>query len=85
MGKTQTTCLLEIFSTKYFEDNYKKFTKFINENYSFENMYAITRNIEIIGKIDESSSIYHKHKCLQTSIGIPSTELLLPNSHIKPF
>jgi hypothetical protein len=72
----------KVFSSKYFEDNNKQFTKYINENYSFENMYAIFRNVEIIGKINTTSDIYHKHKCLQTSIGMPSSELLLSISDI---
>lgn len=59
-----------VFSNKYFEDNPKIFTKYINENYSFENMYAIYRDIEVIGKIDTNSNIYHKYKCLRTSIRI---------------
>lgn len=74
-----------VFSSKYFEDNNKQFTKYINENFCFENMYAIFRNVEIIGKINTTSEIYHKHKCLQTSIGIPSSELLLSISDIIPI
>ena len=74
-----------VFSSKYFEDNNKQFTKYINENFCFENMYAIFRNVEIIGKINTTSEIYHKHKCLQTSICMPSNELLLPISDIIPI
>ena len=74
-----------VFSSKYFEDNAKQFTKYINENFCFENMYAIFRNVEIIGKINTTSEIYHKHKCLQTSIGMPSSELLLSISDIIPI
>lgn len=74
-----------VFSSKYFEDNNKQFTKYINENFCFENMYAIFRNVEIIGKINTTNEIYHKHKCLQTSIGIPSGELLLSVSDIIPI
>ena len=66
-----------VFSTKYFEANYKDFTKYLNESYKFENMYAIYRDIEIIGKIDSNNPIYNKHKCLQTSFGTPKEELLL--------
>ena len=71
-----------IFSNKYFETNYKDFTKYLNENYKFENMYAIYRDIEIIGKIDSTNPIYNKHKCLQTSFGTPKEELLLPINDI---
>lgn len=74
-----------VFSSKYFEDNSKQFTKYINENFWFENMYGIFRNIEIIGKINTSSEIYHKHKTLQSSIGIPKHELLLPIGDIIPI
>ncbi len=66
-----------VFSNKYFETNHKKFTKYLNENYKFENMYAIYRDIEVIGKIDSTNPIYNKHKCLQTSFGTPKEELLL--------
>jgi hypothetical protein len=40
-----------VFSSNYFINNNKKFIKSINVNYCFENMYAIYRSIEIIGKI----------------------------------
>lgn len=53
--------------------------------FCFENMYAIFRNVEIIGKINTTSEIYHKHKCLQTSIGVPSSELLLHISDVIPI
>jgi hypothetical protein len=71
-----------VFSNKYFEDNYKQFLKYMNEDFFFENMYAIYRNIEIIGKINNTSDIYHKYKTLQTSICVPSNELLLSTSDI---
>lgn len=74
-----------VFSKKYFEDNSGKFLQYLNEDYSFENMYAIFRNIEIIGKITTTSKIYQKHKRLQSSIAIPSNELLLPLVDISPF
>lgn len=74
-----------VFSSKYFEDNNKQFTKYINENFCFENMYAIFRDVEIIGKINTTNEIYHKHKCLQTSICTPSSELLLSISDIIPI
>lgn len=74
-----------VFSTKYFEDNHKYFIKYMNENFCFENMYAIFRNVQVIGKINTTNEIYHKHKCLQTSIGFPSTELLLSISDIIPI
>ncbi len=71
-----------VFSTKYFEANYKDFTKYLNENYKFENMYAVYRDVEILGKIDSTNPIYNKHKCLQTSFGTPKQELLLPVNDI---
>ena len=74
-----------VFSSKYFNDNSFLFTKYINENYCFENMYGIYRDIEIIGKINTNCEVYHKHKCLQTSIGIPSEDLLLSVSDIIPI
>ena len=71
-----------VFSKIYFETNHKNFTKYLNENYKFENMYAIYRDIEIIGKIDSTNPIYNKHKYLQTSFGIANDSLLPINDII---
>jgi hypothetical protein len=71
-----------VFSNKYFEENNTLFTKYLNENYCFETMNAIYRNVEIIGKINTTSEAYHKYKCLRTSIGVPSCELLVPITDI---
>ena len=57
-----------VFSNKYFEENHKLFTKYLNEDFYFENMYAIIRNIKVIGKIDNTHDIYNKYKSLQNSI-----------------
>jgi hypothetical protein len=77
--------IVMIFSTTYFEKNCKEFTKYINENYCFENMYGIFRHIEIIGKINPTSECFHIHKCLPSSIRIPKNELLLPIHDIIPI
>ena len=74
-----------VYSTTYFEKNYKEFTKYMNEDYCFENMYGIFRDIEIIGKINTTSESFHIHKCLPASIRIPRTELLLPIRDIIPI
>ncbi len=65
-----------VFSNKYFETNHKNFIKYLNENYKFENMYAIYRDVEVIGKIDSTNPIYNKYKYLQTSFGIAYGSLL---------
>jgi hypothetical protein len=65
-----------LFSNKYFETNHKNFIKYLNENYKFQNMYAIYRDVEVIGKIDSTNPIYNKHKYLQTSFGIAYGSLL---------
>ena len=70
-----------VFSNKYFETNHKNFIKYLNENYKFENMYAIYRDVEVIGKIDSTNPIYNKHKYLQTSFGI-AHESLVPINDI---
>ncbi len=57
-----------VFSNKYFEDNYKSFIKYLNEDYYFENMYAIVRKVEVIGTINDTCKAFHKYKCLQNSI-----------------
>ena len=74
--------IIMVFSTKYFEDNAKKFVKYLSEYFCFENMYGIFRNVTIIGKINESCAVYHNHKTMQTSIGTPKYEVLLPISDI---
>ena len=66
----------KIFTDKYFEENYKEFTKYLNEDYFFENMYAIIRNIKIIGRIDEKCEFYNIGKKLQNSICRVTTEIL---------
>ena len=66
-----------VFSNKYFENNNKKFTKYMNENFCFENMHSIFRNVEIIGKINASYDVYHRHKCLRTCIAKPKCDLII--------
>jgi hypothetical protein len=66
----------KIFTVKYFEENYKEFTKYLNEDYFFENMYAIIRNIKIIGRIDEKCEFYNIGKKLQNSICRANDEIL---------
>ena len=61
--------IISVFSTKYFENN--KFTKYLNEDYFFENMYGIYRDVEVIGKIDETSDVYQSCKTLRNTIQIP--------------
>lgn len=69
--------IVSVFSTKYFENN--KFTKYLNEDYFFENMYAVYRDVEVIGKIDETSDVYQSCKTLRNTIQIPrNNEYLLP-------
>jgi hypothetical protein len=79
------TSIKMIYSTTYFEKNCKEFTKYMNEDYCFENMYGVFRHVEIIGKINRTSESFHIHKCLPASIRILRTELLLPMTDIIPF
>ena len=67
--------ILEIFSSKYFEENHKLYTKYLNEDYKFENMYAIIRNVEIIGKINNTCDVFNKGKNLQNSISRRTFEI----------
>jgi hypothetical protein len=75
----------EIFSVNYLLQNIEDYTRFLNENYSIENMHTIYRNIEVIGKINTDSLIYHKYKCFRTSICEPSEETILTPEEILPI
>ena len=57
-----------IFTDNYYEENSKKFIKYLNEDYQFENMYAIIRRVEIIGRINDNCIFYTLGKRLQNSI-----------------
>jgi len=66
--------------------NMNKYNKiYKNEDFHYETMHAIFREVEIIGKINTTSEIYHIHKCLQTSIRMPLKELLSPINVIIPI
>jgi hypothetical protein len=53
-----------------------KFVEYMNENYIFENMYAIFRDVKIIGKIENTGDNIKKYKAYQSSIGIIDDILL---------
>jgi hypothetical protein len=65
-----------ILTDKYYKDNYQDFIKYINEDYQFENMYAIIRRIEIIGRINDDCIFYTLGKRLQNSICRCNEEIL---------
>ncbi len=67
--------ILEIFSSKYFEKNYKSYTKYLNEDYKFENMHAIIRNVEIVGKINNTCEAYNQKNYFQGSINRINIEI----------
>lgn len=68
-----TTCptcassIKTIISRKYVQDNPKKCLQYIDEKYTVENMHAIYRKIEVVGKIS-NSEIYDRHKTLPGSL-----------------
>jgi len=64
-----------VFSDKYFEENNLIFKKYLNEDYNFENMYAIYRNIEIVGIINDKCEFYKNGKVFQSSICRQSIEI----------
>ena len=64
-----------VFTDKYFEENNKIFKKYLNEDYNFENMYAIYRNIEIVGIINDKCEFYRKGKIFQNSISRQNIEI----------
>jgi hypothetical protein len=64
-----------IFTDKYFEENPEKFFKYLNEDYQFENIYAIIRRIEIIGRINNSCDFYKLGR-IQNSICRANEEIL---------
>ncbi len=57
-----------VFTKEYFKSNTDEFIQYLNEDYHFENMHSIIRDIEVVGEISSSSDIYQKYKCLQNSI-----------------
>jgi len=65
-----------IFTDKYFEENSKDFTEYLNEDYQFENIYAITRKVEIVGRVDDKCIFYKLGKKLQNSIARSNEEIL---------
>jgi len=67
--------ILEIFSSKYFEENYKSYTKYLNEDYKFENMHAIIRNVEIVGKINNTCEAFNQKNYFQGSINRINIEI----------
>jgi len=65
-----------VFTDKYYNENSKSFIKYLNEDYHFENMYAIIRNIKVIGKVNDNCTFYTIGKRLQSSICHSNEELL---------
>jgi len=65
-----------VFTDKYYSENSKSFIKYLNEDYHFENMYAIIRNIKVIGKVNDNCAFYTIGKRLQSSICRSNEELL---------
>lgn len=72
--------IVQICSTKYVKDNIKTIVDngYLGENYKFEYMYAIYRDIEILYFIKEDSEIYQKYKYIGI-IGKPATEVKIKN------
>ena len=60
--------MIGVFTKKYFKENVDEFLVYLNEDYHFEKMHSIIRDIEIIGEIPNINAIYQKYKCLQGSI-----------------
>ena len=60
--------MISVFTKKYFKENVDEFLVYLNEDYHFEKMHSIIRDIEIIGEIPNINVIYQKYKCLQGSI-----------------
>ena len=65
-----------VFTDKYFNENHKEFIKYLNEDYHFENMYAILRKVEIIGRINTKCEFFEKGKAMQGSICRANSEIL---------
>lgn len=57
-----------VFTKEYYKSNYEKFFDYLNEDYHFEYMHSIIRDIQIIGEISNTNEVYKKYKCLQNSI-----------------
>ena len=48
------------YSFEYFKENVDEFLLYLNEDYHFEKMHSIIRDIEIIGEIPNINAIYQK-------------------------
>jgi hypothetical protein len=68
-----------VFTDKYYNENSKSFIKYLNEDYHFENMYAIIRKVEVIGKVNDNCTFYTLGKKLQSSICRSNEEILHKN------
>ena len=68
---------VEIVSMDRIEKNISKYRKYLCEDYNFENMKTIYRDIEIVGKIDSETDMYKKYVCLQSSIRILKEKVFL--------
>ena len=73
--KTCPDSIIEIVNSKYFEENHKLYTKYLNEDYKFENMHAIIRNVEIIGKINNTCDAFNQKNHFQASINRINIEI----------
>ncbi len=60
--------MILVFTKKYLKNNIDKFMQYFNEDYHFEKMHSVIRDIEIIGEISNTNTVYQKYKCLQSSI-----------------
>jgi len=89
--KVKSNCILckesivKVCSTKFVKDNIKTIIEngYLGENYRFEYMYAIYRDIQILYFIKEDTEVYQKYKYIGI-IGKPATEVKIPNkSKIK--
>ncbi len=60
--------VISVFTKQYLKSNPDEFLDYYNEDYHFERMYSIVRDIEIIGELPNNNEVYQKYKSLQSSI-----------------
>jgi hypothetical protein len=75
--------VIEIVSKSHIKNNFDDYSKYLSDNYEIESLYAIVRDIEIIGELRKGNKIYEKYKILRSSIAEPSEEIILGKKTIN--
>lgn len=74
---------IEVVSKSYIKNNFDNYSKYLCEEYEFESLYGIVRDIEYIGELQKGDDIYEKYKILRNSIAQPKEEIIIGRKIIK--